>query len=565
VRDFYALLERLRKDFRQLFRPILAMHRVLHRMGPSVHRTAGKAHRLDRTPVDSIRGMARASAGWFSYGPLPDGPPVADERAPELADVRRYGRRLVRRFVAAAREGDQPRFAALIAEHLHMDVSGLDVVEEGWPPYDHVNVQAGLDAWLAEGGRSHELVGMIGFRHHDFALADLLQGGEWHGPRPGNVARVNHPIGPDGEALACVRCGIYLVVDGDDRMAMLLRQGDPHTDQHGVSLQVVASRPEAGIAAGQAVRAAALEHNVHRGQVLSFGADMYGERGGMLKFNHRPAMTADELILPAETFADIERQVVGVARHRDLLRAAGQHLKRGLLLYGPPGVGKTHTVRYLTSQLRDTTIVQLTGGALHLVREACSIARALQPALIVVEDVDLIAEERDHYGGAGPLLFTLLNEMDGLDEDADVVFLLTTNRADLLEEALAARPGRVDQAVEIALPDHESRRRLFDLYRGGLDVDTSRLDDVLERSAGVTASFLKEMLRRAAVLAASAGAAHGPLRVSANDLDAALADLLATRNAMTRRALGAGPPGDLPGFGPARPGLAPPRPDTYPG
>jgi ATP-dependent 26S proteasome regulatory subunit len=273
--------------------------------------------------------------------------------------------------------------------------------------------------------------------------------------------------------------------------------------------------------------------------VLSFGADMYGERGGLLKFNHRPTMTAEELILPAETFADIERQVVGVARHRDVLRAAGQHLKRGLLLYGPPGVGKTHTVRYLTSQLRDTTIVQLSGGALHLVREACSIARSLQPAVIVVEDVDLIAEERDHYGGSGPLLFTLLNEMDGLDEDADVVFLLTTNRADLLEEALAARPGRVDQAVEIALPDRESRRRLFELYRGSLDVDTSHLDDVLERSAGVTASFLKELLRRAAVIAATATTDGDPLRVSADDLDAALDDLLATRNAMTRRALGA--------------------------
>ncbi|HET8562120.1 MAG TPA: ATP-binding protein [Marmoricola sp.] len=514
--------------------------------------------------------MRRVSAGFVGYGPAPLGAPAADDRAPELADVRRYGRRLVRRFVAAAREDEQPRFATIIAEHLQTDVAGLDVVEEGWPPYDHVNLQAGLDAWLADGGRTHELVGMVNFRHHDFSLADLLQGGEWHGPRPGNVARVNHAIGPDGEALACVRCGVYLVVDGEDRLAMLLREGDPHTDQMGVSLQIVANRPEAGVAAGQAVRRSALAHNVHRGQVLSFGADMYGERTGMLRFHRRPAMSATELILPVETFADIERQVVGVARHRTVLREAGQHLKRGLLLYGPPGVGKTHTVRYLTSQLRDTTIVQLSGGALHLVREACSIARALQPALIVVEDVDLIAEERDRYGGAGPLLFTLLNEMDGLEEDADVVFLLTTNRADLLEEALAARPGRVDQAVEIALPDLESRRRLFELYRGRLDVDSARLDDVLERSAGVTASFLKELLRRAAVLAANAGPAEGPaadregragpgaLRVSADDLDAALDDLLATRNAMTRRALGAGAPGLPVAPGRAEPGLAPP-------
>ena len=80
-------------------------------------------------------------------------------------------------------------------------------------------------------------------------------------------------------------------------------------------------------------------------------------------------------------------------------------------------------------------------------------ARTLQPAMVVVEDVDLIAEERGKYPGQHPLLFQLLNEMDGLAEDADVVFVLTTNRADLLEPALAARPGRVDQAVELGLPD----------------------------------------------------------------------------------------------------------------
>jgi ATP-dependent 26S proteasome regulatory subunit len=173
--------------------------------------------------------------------------------------------------------------------------------------------------------------------------------------------------------------------------------------------------------------------------------------------------------------------------------------------------------------------------------------------MIVVEDVDLIAEERDHYSGSAlPLLFTLLNEMDGLDEDADVVFLLTTNRADLLEDALASRPGRVDQAVHIDLPDREARQRLVALYRRGLSFDDSRLDSVLDRTDGVTASFLKELLRRAAVVAADRqegddGADGDAVRVSADDLDAALDDLLDTRNRMTRRALGL----ESPASGPA--------------
>jgi ATP-dependent 26S proteasome regulatory subunit len=267
---------------------------------------------------------------------------------------------------------------------------------------------------------------------------------------------------------------------------------------------------------------------------------MFGERGSILRIRERPTMSPEELILPPATFEDLRRQVVGVARNSERLRAAGQHLKRGVLLYGPPGVGKTHSVRYLISELAETTVVELTGETLHAIREACSVARTLQPAMIVVEDVDLIAEERDHYGGASSVLFTLLNEMDGLEEDADVVFLLTTNRADLLEPALASRPGRVDQAVNIDLPDRESRRRLVELYQGGLDVELTRLDTVLDRTDGVTASFLKELLRRAAVLAADREDQPGSTRlhVTADDLDAALDDLLDTRNQMTRVVLG---------------------------
>jgi ATP-dependent 26S proteasome regulatory subunit len=138
------------------------------------------------------------------------------------------------------------------------------------------------------------------------------------------------------------------------------------------------------------------------------------------------------------------------------------------------------------------------------------------------------------------MLFQLLNEMDGLAEDADVIFVLTTNRADLLEPALAARPGRIDQAVELALPDSRARRALFELYRARLSVDTSRLDSVIDRTGGVTASFLKELLRRAAVVAAIRGADPDGdgLAVSADDLDAALDELLDTRYAMTRILLG---------------------------
>ena len=473
-----------------------------------------------------------------------------DDEQLRLSDIGKLARRARRRVVGAARADDRPTFATLIAEHLAVDLEGMEVVEESWPSYDLVNVQVGLNAWLAERDpqaaaprRSYRLVGVAGYRHREFGLADLLQRQPRHeedyGPTPGNVSWSNLASGPDGHVQPAVRAGLYLVSEGATRSAILVLAADPESGMGAVQVHVVGSHRGVAGAVAAEIRRLALVHNVFRGQVISFGRDMFGDRGAALKFHRRPSVSETQVILPAETLATIQRQVVGVAEHRERLLGAGQHLKRGLLLYGPPGVGKTHSVRYLTSQLEGVTIVQLTGDSLGLISTACSVARTLQPAMVVVEDVDLIAEDRGMHPGHHPLLFQLLNEMDGLAEDVDVVFLLTTNRADLLEPALAARPGRVDQAVPLDLPDGEARARLFELYRGGLVIDQSRLNTVIARTEGVTASFLKELLRRSALIAANESSSQ-PIAVTADQLDAALDELLDTQNSMTRVLLGGG-------------------------
>lgn len=139
-----------------------------------------------------------------------------------------------------------------------------------------------------------------------------------------------------------------------------------------------------------------------------------------------------------------------------------------------------------------------------------------------------------------PLLFSLLNVMDGLDEDADLIFLLTTNRADALEPALAARPGRVDEAVEIALPDAEARRRLLDLYGAGVALRLVDADAVVARTEVVTASFIKELMRKAALVAARADSDGGRLTVTDAHVAEALDGLLAEGAGLTRALLGIG-------------------------
>src|SRR5437879_8719579 len=120
--------------------------------------------------------------------------------------------------------------------------------------------------------------------------------------------------------------------------------------------------------------------------------------------------------------------------------------------------------------------------------------------MVVIEDVDLIARAREEMRSAceESLLNKLLNEMDGLREDALVLFILTTNRPDQLEVALASRPGRIDQAIEFPLPDDEGRRKLVRLYSRGLELSDTIVDVIVRRTGRLSASFLKELMRRAA-------------------------------------------------------------------
>lgn len=500
------------------------------------------------------RGSGAPADSGSTYRPSDVGGADGAQLRPEVADLARLGRRLVRKAVVAARADEVPTLHRLLAEHLGQTVDSLPVVGAKWPPYDHVNVQVGLEHWLGESGRSHLLVGITAFEHRSFTLADLGQPrAEPYGPGIGSVSMVSLACGPDGATHPAVRCALYLVSELAGPVAILVREGDAHGPTGpSVSVEVTAPSTDRASEALAEIRQAALVHNVFRGQVITFGSEMFGPDQAPLSFQRRPSLSRGELVLPSGVLEMVEQQVIGIARRREEMRAAGQHLKRGLLLHGPPGTGKTHTVRYLLSLLHGVTAVVLSGDALGAIGSACSIARALQPSVVVVEDVDLIAEHRGMHPGQNPLLFRLLSEMDGLGEDIDVAFVLTTNRADLLEPALAARPGRVDQAVEIPLPDSDGRQRLIQLYKGNVALEVSDLSPVIERTEGVTASFLKELLRRAALIAADGTAvvASGsedrrapdltprPLVVSDAELDAALAQLLGERNRLTRVLLG---------------------------
>ncbi|MDQ7906362.1 ATP-binding protein [Phytohabitans sp. ZYX-F-186] len=454
---------------------------------------------------------------------------------PDGAEIAEFGR-LFQEFLQLSLDRATARPSELIArltDHLGVEPMGLPVVAESYQTFDHANVQVAIEAYLAGDGRSAEVVGIAGQGMRDVhSLAEMVELAARHGAfAPGGVDYATAPAGV-GVERRVVNFGIFLICDGPVRLAALLRGSSARHGRPIVQLEVLCADPAGAQGMLAELRQLMVIHNVFRGQVVSFEPHDFGMvHGGVgpLRFHARPALDAGDVVLPPGALDAVDRQIVGMARHRDRLRAAGHALKRGVLLFGPPGTGKTHTVRYLMARLPEFTVVLLPGMAQRFVQHACGLARLLQPALVVLEDVDLVAESRDTRPGMdNPLLFQVLNEMDGLAGDADVAFLLTTNRADLLEAALAQRPGRVDLAVELPLPDEAGRAALLRLYARGLPLTEPLVAEVVAATAGMTASFFTELARRATLLAALAGGTPP----APDHLRAALAELRESRRAV---------------------------------
>jgi hypothetical protein len=432
------------------------------------------------------------------------------------------------RVMNEAAERPEPPLWARLREHLGVEPVELAVTSASFSLAQRPNLQLALDAVLPDS----EVIGLHNPLIHrpGMGFAQLFMHiGRGEGGQP--VEYTDVEVG-DGRVVRCVSSGLLLASFESSPLALIVSADQGFHGQPEVRVEGISPVDGAVSALLVALRAAMLEHNVFRGKVISLSLR------GSVTFPTIPVVDRDAVVLPDGTLERLERHALGIAEHAERLRASGRHLKRGVLLHGPPGTGKTLTVNYLLSATEGRTSVILTGQALGLVEQAFSIARDLTPATVVLEDVDLVAEERTEPGGHGPL-FELLNQLEGLAQDADLLVLLTTNRPDRIEPALAARPGRVDLALELPLPDEEGRRRLLRLYAQEISLDSDTEQRLVERSKGVTGALIKELMRQAALQATL-----DDTEASAADVLSVLDDLLDERATLTRRLLGQPADGD---------------------
>ncbi len=253
---------------------------------------------------------------------------------------------------------------------------------------------------------------------------------------------------------------------------------------------------------------------------------------------------------PGITFADVAgedeakgelQQVVDFLMHPQRYRSLGARLPRGVLLVGPPGTGKTLLARAVAGEARvpffnisaSEFVEMFVGVGASRVRDLFARAKAEAPSIVFVDELDAVGRQRGAGLGGGSdereqTLNQLLVEMDGFDEETNVIVIAATNRPDVLDPALL-RPGRFDRQVTVSLPDRAGREAILKIHTRPLKLGSGFDIAVLaRRTPGFSGADLANLANEAALTAAR----RGGTEVCMEDFDEAMDKIiLGTRQA----------------------------------
>src|SRR5215469_789076 len=226
-------------------------------------------------------------------------------------------------WVHSGADRERNEVSALVREFLGSDGIHHSVVTRELPPFEHVNLQTALDAWSAGEGRTAEVRGIAMPPHFGGLSLQQLVAGEALPPlRLTAPALADLPNGP-GSTLACLRLALLLVTDRDGQYVVMIQGPGEH--QPGLQVEVAGLPVEGAqrlLAELDQLRA---DLNVYRGHLIDVTLDPMGRMS--LSFAGPPDLSRDDVVLPANVLARVERHALGVADHRAALLGAGQHLK----------------------------------------------------------------------------------------------------------------------------------------------------------------------------------------------------------------------------------------------
>jgi cell division protease FtsH len=212
------------------------------------------------------------------------------------------------------------------------------------------------------------------------------------------------------------------------------------------------------------------------------------------------------------------QEIVGFLRDPTQYIVSGAKIPKGALLAGKPGTGKTLLARAIAGessvpfiQCSGSSFVEMfVGVGAKRVRDIFEIARKNQPCIVFIDEIDAIGKKRSANGFAAndereQTINQLLTEMDGFDNDSQIVVIAATNRVDILDDALL-RPGRFDRKIQVSLPDVHGREKILKVHSKNKNLAPEvDLMNVARQTTGFSGADLENLMNECAIYSVREG------------------------------------------------------------
>jgi transitional endoplasmic reticulum ATPase len=320
------------------------------------------------------------------------------------------------------------------------------------------------------------------------------------GDKPPTLVDVEVGVDKDGSVLHSKVVWGRFSVPGIDGFLQTAADFNSKEPKFIIGATIKAKHKAKVIAIAEETRAIVRAQSIYRGKALRLAVNAEGgiDHGIGPKFLNVSKISESQIIFPERVAEQVVTNVFTPIKHTEMVRRYTGALKRGILLAGEYGVGKT-LLAYVTARVaQDNGWTFLYLDRVHGLADAVLFARRYSPCIIFAEDIDrILGGERDMS------VDDVLNIVDGIDSKSqELMIILTTNFVDKIEKAMI-RPGRLDAVINLPRPDAPTVERLIRMYAGDLLGQSEDLSEAGRELANQIPSTIAEAVKRSKFYAIS--------------------------------------------------------------